>query len=160
MSFEEAAALPVVYLTAHHMLLHTGALRPGMKVLMHSAAGGVGLAAIDLLRAPRLRDHRHRLAAASTTFCASAACSTASTPAGDVAAAVRAIVGGDGKLDLVLRSRRRPHVEGATTTLVAPRRTRSSATASRRLAPGERRSLWSIVKFVLRHHVVDADRRS
>lgn len=51
MSFEEAAALPVVYLTAHHMMLFTGRLRPGMRVLIHSAAGGVGLAAIDLARA-------------------------------------------------------------------------------------------------------------
>lgn len=51
MSFEEAAAMPVVYLTAHHMMLFTGVLRPGMKVLIHSAAGGVGLAAIDLARA-------------------------------------------------------------------------------------------------------------
>jgi NADPH:quinone reductase-like Zn-dependent oxidoreductase len=38
MSFEEAAALPVVYLTAHHMMLFTGALRPGSRVLIHSAA--------------------------------------------------------------------------------------------------------------------------
>ena len=45
------AALPVVYLTAHHMLLYMGTLRPGMKVLLHSAAGGVGLAAIDILTA-------------------------------------------------------------------------------------------------------------
>jgi NADPH:quinone reductase-like Zn-dependent oxidoreductase len=51
LGFEEAAGMPVVYLTAHHMLLRTGSLHPGMKVLLHSAAGGVGLAAIDLLRA-------------------------------------------------------------------------------------------------------------
>lgn len=50
MSFEEAAALPVVYLTAHHMIFFTGALLPGARVLVHSAAGGVGLAAIQLLR--------------------------------------------------------------------------------------------------------------
>jgi NADPH:quinone reductase-like Zn-dependent oxidoreductase len=50
MSFEEAAALPVVYLTAHHMMLFTGNLRPGSRVLIHSAAGGVGLAAIQLAR--------------------------------------------------------------------------------------------------------------
>jgi NADPH:quinone reductase-like Zn-dependent oxidoreductase len=48
MSFEEAAALPVVYLTAHHMMLWTGALRDGMRIFIHSAAGGVGLAAIEL----------------------------------------------------------------------------------------------------------------
>jgi NADPH:quinone reductase-like Zn-dependent oxidoreductase len=50
MSFEEAAALPVVYLTAHHMMLYTGHLRRRSRVLIHSAAGGVGLAAIDLAR--------------------------------------------------------------------------------------------------------------
>jgi NADPH:quinone reductase-like Zn-dependent oxidoreductase len=53
MSFEEAAALPVVYLTAHHMMLFTGTLRHGAKVLIYSAAGGVGLAAIQLARAHR-----------------------------------------------------------------------------------------------------------
>jgi NADPH:quinone reductase-like Zn-dependent oxidoreductase len=50
MSFEEAAALPVVYLTAHHMMLFTGNLRRGSRVLIHSAAGGVGLAAIQLAK--------------------------------------------------------------------------------------------------------------
>lgn len=48
MTFEEAAALPVAYLTAHHMMLATGNLRPGSSILIHSAAGGVGLAAIQL----------------------------------------------------------------------------------------------------------------
>ena len=50
MSFEEGAALPVVYLTAHHMMLFTGNLRPRSRVLIHSAAGGVGLAAIQLAK--------------------------------------------------------------------------------------------------------------
>ncbi|MBS2030337.1 MAG: zinc-binding dehydrogenase [Deltaproteobacteria bacterium] len=50
MTFEEGAALPVVYLTAYHMLFRVGWLRPGMKVLIHMAAGGVGLAALQLCR--------------------------------------------------------------------------------------------------------------
>jgi len=50
MTFEEAAALPVVYLTAYNMMLFTGTLRPGSTVLIHSAAGGVGLAAIEIAR--------------------------------------------------------------------------------------------------------------
>ena len=50
MSFEEAAALPVVYLTAYNMMLFTGTLRPGSSVLVHSAAGGVGLAAIQIAK--------------------------------------------------------------------------------------------------------------
>ena len=50
MTFEEGAALPVVYVTAYDAMLFTGALRPGSTVFIHSAAGGVGLAAIDLAK--------------------------------------------------------------------------------------------------------------
>jgi len=50
MSFEEGAALPVVYLTAYTMMMFTGNLRRGSSVLIHSAAGGVGIAAIQLAR--------------------------------------------------------------------------------------------------------------
>lgn len=51
MFFEVAAALPVAYLTAHHIMVFTGTMRPGATVLVHSAAGGVGLAAAELARA-------------------------------------------------------------------------------------------------------------
>jgi NADPH:quinone reductase-like Zn-dependent oxidoreductase len=50
MSFEEAAALPVVYLTAYHMLFRVACLRPGARVLVHMAGGGVGIAALQLCR--------------------------------------------------------------------------------------------------------------
>jgi NADPH:quinone reductase-like Zn-dependent oxidoreductase len=50
MSFHEAAGLPVVYLTAYNMMLFNGTLRPGSTVLVHSAAGGVGLAAIQIAK--------------------------------------------------------------------------------------------------------------
>lgn len=49
MSFAEGAALPVNYLTAHHMLFHIGTVHPGSTVLVHMAAGGVGTAALQLL---------------------------------------------------------------------------------------------------------------
>jgi NADPH:quinone reductase-like Zn-dependent oxidoreductase len=48
--FVEAAALPVTYLTAHHALFQIGTVHPGSTVLVHSAAGGVGVAAVQLLR--------------------------------------------------------------------------------------------------------------
>ena len=51
MDMDQAAALPVNWLTAHHMLHRVANLRPGMTVLVHMAAGGVGLAAIALARA-------------------------------------------------------------------------------------------------------------
>jgi NADPH:quinone reductase-like Zn-dependent oxidoreductase len=50
MSFEEAAAVPVNYLTAVLMLRHFGNVRQGDRVLVHAAAGGVGMAAIQLCR--------------------------------------------------------------------------------------------------------------
>ena len=50
MSFEEGAAFPVVYVTAYNMMLFTGHLRPGSSVLILSAAGGVGLAAMQIAR--------------------------------------------------------------------------------------------------------------
>lgn len=50
MSFEQAAALPVVYLTAYYMMMFSGHLREGSHVFIHSAAGGVGLAAIQLAK--------------------------------------------------------------------------------------------------------------
>jgi NADPH:quinone reductase-like Zn-dependent oxidoreductase len=50
MTFEEAAGLPVVYGTAYNMMLFCGNLRQGSTILLHSAAGGVGLAALDIAR--------------------------------------------------------------------------------------------------------------
>ena len=49
-TMEEGAALPVVYLTAHHLLVRVGGVRPGESILVHSAAGGVGLAVAELAR--------------------------------------------------------------------------------------------------------------
>jgi len=48
MSFEHGAAMPVNYLTAHHMLFEIARIRPGAHVLVHMAAGGVGTAALQL----------------------------------------------------------------------------------------------------------------
>ena len=50
MSFEDAAALPVNYLTAYQALTYMANLRRGERVLIHAAAGGVGLAAIQLAK--------------------------------------------------------------------------------------------------------------
>ncbi len=51
MSAEEGAAIPVNYLTAHQLLVVMGGLRAGETVLVHSAGGGVGIAAIQIARA-------------------------------------------------------------------------------------------------------------
>ena len=51
MTFAEAAAIPVQYVTAHMMLHEQAHVRPGDSVLVHMAAGGVGSAACQILRA-------------------------------------------------------------------------------------------------------------
>ena len=50
LSDAEAASIPSVYLTAHYALNVLGRLREGETVLIHSGAGGLGLAAIAIAR--------------------------------------------------------------------------------------------------------------
>jgi acyl transferase domain-containing protein/NAD(P)-dependent dehydrogenase (short-subunit alcohol dehydrogenase family)/acyl carrier protein len=47
-SFAEAATIPITFLTAAYALRHLARLQPGEKVLIHAAAGGVGMAAIQI----------------------------------------------------------------------------------------------------------------
>ncbi|MPY60380.1 type I polyketide synthase [Streptomyces spongiae] len=49
-SFEQAASVPIVFLTAYYALVDLAGLRAGESLLIHSAAGGVGMAAVQLAR--------------------------------------------------------------------------------------------------------------
>jgi acyl transferase domain-containing protein/nucleoside-diphosphate-sugar epimerase/acyl carrier protein len=49
-SFAQAASVPLVFLTAYYALVDLGDLKPGDRFLVHSAAGGVGMAAVQLAR--------------------------------------------------------------------------------------------------------------
>lgn len=49
-SFEAAATVPTVFLTVYYAFKQLADLQPGEKVLIHGAAGGVGIAAIQLAR--------------------------------------------------------------------------------------------------------------
>lgn len=48
LSFEEASSIPLVFLTAWHMLVERVRLKPGETVLVHAAGSGVGSAAIQI----------------------------------------------------------------------------------------------------------------
>ncbi|ACG76808.1 alcohol dehydrogenase, zinc-containing [Phenylobacterium zucineum HLK1] len=50
LSFAQAAGYPVAYLTAYVALVRAANVQPGEWVLVHGAAGGVGLAAVDLAK--------------------------------------------------------------------------------------------------------------
>ena len=53
LSFEEAATIPVVFLTAYYTLHHLAKISAGDRVLIHAATGGVGQAAIQLAQQAR-----------------------------------------------------------------------------------------------------------
>ena len=49
-SFAEAASVPMVFMTAYYGLVDLAGLSSGESVLVHAAAGGVGMAAVQLAR--------------------------------------------------------------------------------------------------------------
>ncbi len=51
LTFEQAATIPLAYLTAHYGLNRLARMTAGDRVLIHAAAGGVGQAAVALARA-------------------------------------------------------------------------------------------------------------
>jgi NADPH:quinone reductase-like Zn-dependent oxidoreductase len=50
LSFEQGAAVPVNYATAYAALVIMGGLKPGERALIHAAAGGVGIAGIQIAK--------------------------------------------------------------------------------------------------------------
>ena len=50
LTFEQAAGVPVNYLTAYALIIVMGSLHRGESVLIHNAGGGVGLAALDMAK--------------------------------------------------------------------------------------------------------------
>jgi NADPH2:quinone reductase len=50
LSYDEGAALPMNYLTAHFALVERGGIKEGETVLVHGAAGGVGTATIQVAK--------------------------------------------------------------------------------------------------------------
>ncbi|MBM4055734.1 MAG: zinc-binding dehydrogenase [Planctomycetes bacterium] len=50
LSFEEWAAVPLVFLTAWHMIISKAKIKPGECVLIHAAGSGIGSAAIQIAR--------------------------------------------------------------------------------------------------------------
>jgi NADPH:quinone reductase-like Zn-dependent oxidoreductase len=50
LSYEQAAAIPIAFLTAEYALNHCARIRAGESILIHAASGGVGLAAMQLAR--------------------------------------------------------------------------------------------------------------
>ncbi len=146
MSFEEGAALPVVYGTAYNMMLFCGNLREGSTILLHSAAGGVGLAVIDIARTRKCTVIG--IASASKhAFIQERGCTHVIAADADYVAETRKIVGDKG-VDLVLDP-----VGGKSWSegydLLAPCG-RMVCFGFSAAASGKTRSLWSAVTNFMR----------
>jgi NADPH2:quinone reductase len=97
LSFAQAAAYGAAYLTAYVALVRRARLEPGEWVLVHGAAGGVGLAAVDLAKALGARviaasASDDKLAAIQALYAPNATVNVA----GGFREAVKAITGGEG----------------------------------------------------------------
>src|SRR5580704_13960244 len=102
MSFEEAAAIPVNYVTAYHMLFRVAGVRPGERVLVHMAAGGVGTAVLQLCRTVEDLEVFGTASAAKHDVLKAQGCAhPIDYHATDYAAEVRRLTGGEG-VDIVL----------------------------------------------------------
>ncbi len=102
MSFEQAAAIPVNYITAYHMLFRVAGVRPGERVLVHMAAGGVGIAVLQLCRTVDDVEVFGTASAAKHDVLKAEGCAhPIDYHAADYAAEVRRLTGGQG-VDVVL----------------------------------------------------------
>jgi NADPH:quinone reductase-like Zn-dependent oxidoreductase len=102
MSFEEAAAIPVTYLTAYHLLFRAAVVRRGERVLVHMAAGGVGTAVLQLCRTVQDLEVFGTASAAKHGVLKAEGCAhPIDYHASDYAAEVRRLTGGEG-VDIVL----------------------------------------------------------
>jgi NADPH:quinone reductase-like Zn-dependent oxidoreductase len=102
MSFEVAAAIPVNYLTAYHMLFRVACVRPGERVLVHMAAGGVGTALLQLCRTVDGVEVFGTASAAKHEVLRAEGCThPIDYRATDYAAEIRRLTGGEG-VDIVL----------------------------------------------------------
>lgn len=151
LTFEQAAAIPVNYLTAWLMLVELGNLRRGDRVLVHAAAGGVGQAALQICRlkgaevlATASPSKHERLRQAGAAHCID-------YTSQDFAAEVRRITGGRG-VDLVLDAVGGDSFRRSYACLAPLGRLYLFGVSS--FAPGQRRSivaalrgLWAMPKF-------------
>jgi synaptic vesicle membrane protein VAT-1 len=147
MSLEAAAALPVNYLTAWHMLFAVGHLSPGQVLLVHMAAGGVGIAALQLARTvPGVTVIGTASAAKHGVLREEGCHHPVDYRTTDYVAEVRRLTGGKG-VHLVLDAlggadwRKGYELLRPTGMLVA--------FGVSNMAPGERRSLWTVVRQFL-----------
>jgi NADPH:quinone reductase-like Zn-dependent oxidoreductase len=148
MSFEAGAAIPVNYLTAILMLEVLGNVRRGDRVLIHGAAGGVGLAAVQLCRVYGAEIIGTASASKHAALRAAGVAHTIDYRGEDFVAATKRVTGGKGA-DVVLDSIGGEHLRRSYRALAPLGRLVAFGVSS--LAPGTSRrvlpALWQLVRM-------------
>jgi NADPH:quinone reductase-like Zn-dependent oxidoreductase len=148
MTFEEGAALPVNYLTAILMLEVLANVRAGERVLVHGAAGGVGLAAVQLSLLHGAEVIGTASASKHAALRAAGVAHAIDYRSADVEAEVRRLTGGRG-VDIVLdpiggeHLRRSYRVLAPLGRLVAFGFSAAAPTTSRRVLT----ALWQLLRM-------------
>lgn len=101
LSFEQGAAIPVAYGTAYAALFLLGGLQPGDRLLIHAAAGGVGIAATQLAAARGAEIFGTASAEKHAAIRAQGVSHAIDYRGQDFAAEVRRLTGGEG-VDLII----------------------------------------------------------
>ena len=144
MSFEQGASVPVVYGTAYAAIELMASVRAGETVLVQAAAGGVGIAALQLLRA-RGAEVIGTASASKHDACREHGAShTIDYRTQDVKQAVDRITGGQG-VDVVLDSLGEFRAQLLD---AAPRRAAGRPTAPRNIVTGDRRNIVKAIREV------------
>lgn len=104
MTFVQGAAVPVVYGTAYSAVFMLGNVQQGERVLIHAAAGGVGIAAVQLARLRGAEIFGSASAQKHDVLREEGVAHPIDYRTGDVAEKVRAITGGAG-VDVILDPR-------------------------------------------------------
>jgi NADPH:quinone reductase-like Zn-dependent oxidoreductase len=146
MSVQVGAGMLVNYVAAYQLLVVMGSLHQGDRVVIQSAAGGIGLAALDICRL--YGAHTIGVAsAAKHAFLRSRGLDHAIDSRGaDVAKQIQQVSQGEG-VELVLDSQGGPSWRQSYGLLAPTGRLLTFGASS--LAPGQRRSRLSLLRFVL-----------
>ncbi len=156
LSLAEVATFPMAFLTAHYALNHVAGIQAGERVLIHAAAGGVGLAAVQLAQragavvfgtagSPEKRAFLRSLGVQHVFDSRSL----------DFAAEIMTLTGGQG-IDVVLNSLAGDFIPAGVSTLAGRR---AGARGSRFLEIGKR-DIWSHEQFQearpeAEYHIID-----
>ena len=146
MSPQVGAAMLVNYVTAYQLLVVMGSLHRGERVLIQSAAGGVGLAALDICRIYGAQTIGLASAAKHAFLRSRGLDHALDSRTADVVKEVQQITNGDG-VEIVVDAQGGPSWRQSYGLLAPTGRLLTFGVSS--LAPGNRRSLRSLLRFVL-----------